>query len=144
MYLYGFWSFVKTPRQLSTTVLVQWFTLSCRYAFPPIVFSMASLIILLTSSTTNWFYKWLRKTKKLQLNLKVRLKKIITHSTCPVKFDSVKQQQYINNGICCRLATNTKHKRNTYLIFHVINHIFRLNFIFLPQTKLKLLILFFF
>lgn len=29
MYLYGFWSLVNTPRQLSTTVLVQWLTLSC-------------------------------------------------------------------------------------------------------------------
>lgn len=57
IYLYGFCSFVNTLKHDSTTAPVQLFTLSCKYALPPIVLSIASLMILLTSSTTKWFWK---------------------------------------------------------------------------------------
>lgn len=63
IYLYGLLDLVKSFKQFSTTALVQLLTLSCWYALPPIVFSIASLIVLLTSSTTNWF--WKRNSKYL-------------------------------------------------------------------------------
>ena len=53
MYLNGLPSFVSWFKHCSTTLDVHWFTLLCWYAFPPIAPSTDSLIILLTSSTTN-------------------------------------------------------------------------------------------
>lgn len=53
IYLYGFSIFDKLFKQLSTTRVVHWLTLLCWYVLPPIDTSIASLMILLTSSTTN-------------------------------------------------------------------------------------------
>lgn len=53
IYLKGFPSLLRWLRQSSTTLLLHWFTLVCWYVFPPIVASIDSFIILLTSSTTN-------------------------------------------------------------------------------------------
>merc|ERR1719187_163516 len=52
MYLKGLPSLVSWFKHCSTTELVHWFTLLCWYALPPIAPSIASLMMLDTSSTT--------------------------------------------------------------------------------------------
>jgi len=54
IYLNGFWSFVKDARQDSTTLFVHWLTLAWAYELPPMHASIDSLMMLDTSSTTNW------------------------------------------------------------------------------------------
>lgn len=92
IYLNGFPSFVNWFKQASTTLDVHELTLFCWYAFPPIVPSMASFIMLLTSSTTNAVLKHTNK----QMNQEI------------TKFKTAsKQQIYLLGSILHVLIYNT-------------------------------------